>query len=564
MTCMFAICTIGYAEFLNNGVKVENNSDLTYYLNIDYDGVDETAQSSSDTVTINVKSDIIEVTDKLPQGFTYKGIVETDTGQIGAFKRSDGTTCYGYVVDGIDGIRYDSQNHTISFKVRDLGAGCRLTVGIIVTTPISVTGRMDFYNSFSAFENFLFKISNRVHVFMGGDEVTTYKVKYEYIGDVPENAPVLEDYDYAGGTNISVLEAVNILGYEFSGWDTDDVNVSNETFIMPDRDVTFKGSFIPKTKYQVKYEIDGDIPKGYIVPKTESFYEFANVEVNSLKQGDIVNGYIFEGWKTTDVEILENIFHMPNKNVLIKGKFRRVSYTVSYAFEGIDIPEAGDSLLPDSETYYPGDIVTINNIQDVNGYKFLGWYSADKFKMPEHDVIIYGEWIKCNGLFEPIITKKILNKSEEYYLNDKVLFEIEITNAADYDIKNVVIHENNDLATFINGDDYVVNESHTATIPLIKGNESVIVRAEYIVTKESPKIEKNEVEILGALADDDYLFNNSKEYKASVEFRINNEENIDVPKTSNESRDIITTFLLFVIAGLYISIFGYHKLKKKN
>lgn len=559
--CIFTFSIIAFAESLDNDVKVEANSDLTYYLSIDYDGVDELARVSNDSAKVNIQSDIIEVTDKLPQGLTYKGIVETDDGTIGAVTRNDGSACTGYVIDGINGIKYDNQNHTVSFKVKNLEAGCRLTVGIIVTTPNSVTGRMDFYNTFSAFEDSLFKVSNRVHVYMGEDNITAHKVKYEYIGDIPENAPVLPgDYDYASGTNVNVLADINLLGYEFSGWDTDDVNVSDGTFIMPDGDVTFEGSFTPKAKYVVKYEIKGEIPEGYVVPNEESYYELANVKLDLLKQGDVVNGYRFLGWDTNDVEILDDSFQMPNKNVLIKGAFERISYTVSYAFKGNVIPKNSDSLLPSSKKYYPGDSVTVLEIPDVEGYKFLGWYSSSQFKMPDNDVIIYGEWIKSNGLFEPKINEIIINKSEEYQLDDIVKFKITVTNTADYDIKNVMVRENNEMASFTEGDNYLLSSTHVVTIPTIKSKETIDIYAEYIVTKESPSIEKNEVEIVGALADG-YQLNTDKEYKDSVEFKINN---VDVPKTSNESREIIITCLLLVIAGLYISIFGYHKLQKKK
>ena len=55
---------------------------------------------------------------------------------------------------------------------------------------------------------------------------------------------------YASGSNVSVLGDVNLLGYDFSGWDSSDVEVNNGIFTMPDKDVTFKGSFSKKNKYQ--------------------------------------------------------------------------------------------------------------------------------------------------------------------------------------------------------------------------------------------------------------------------------------------------------------------------
>ena len=455
LTCIFMFNMLVSADNLENDVKKED-SDLIYYLTVDYDGVDENANVSSDNATLNILSDYIEVTDKLPQGLAYKGIVETESGTIGAIKRSDESLCSGYVVDGINGIKYDSNTHAISFKIKNLQAGCSITVGVIVTTPTSVNGRMDFYNSFNAFENNLSKISNQVHVYMGSDNVSTYKVTYEYTGDIPQGVPNLPDEMlYASGSNVSVLGDVNLLGYDFSGWDSSDVEVNNGIFTMPDKDVTFKGSFSKKNKYQVKYEIEGDVPKNYIIPNMKEYYENTNVSVDTLKAGDIVNGYKFLGWSTKDIEINDDVFIMPNKNVIFKGKFERISYKVSYAYQGQVVPPG--ATVPETKEYYPGEKVKLESPKDVNGYNFLGWYSKDNFTMPEEDVIIYGEWIVSKGLFEPKITKEIINKSDEYRLGEEVKFKIVVTNTVEFDIKNVIVKENNNLSKFSENDDYILD-----------------------------------------------------------------------------------------------------------
>jgi len=556
LTCIFMFNMLVSADNLENDVKVKEDSDLIYYLTVDYDGVDENANVSSDNATLNILSDYIEVTDKLPQGLAYKGIVETESGTIGAIKRSDGSLCSGYVVDGINGIRYDSNTHAISFKIKNLQAGCKITVGVIVTTPTSVNGRMDFYNSFNAFENNLSKISNQVHVYMGSDNVSTYKVTYEYTGDIPQGVPNLPDEMlYASGSNVSVLGNINLLGYDFSGWDSSDVEVNNGIFTMPDKDVTFKGSFSKKNKYQVKYEIEGDVPKNYIIPNMKEYYENTNVSIDTLKAGDIVNGYKFLGWSTKDIEINDDVFIMPNKNVIFKGKFERISYKVSYAYQGQVVPPG--ATVPETKEYYPGEKVKLESPKDVNGYNFLGWYSKDNFTMPEEDVIVYGEWIVSKGLFEPKITKEIINKSDEYRLGEEVKFKIVVTNTAEFDIRNVIVKENNNLSKFSENDDYILNSEHVITIPIIKAGESIIVYAKYIVTEDSLKIENNEVEILGATSDE-YHLNTEKEYKASVEFKTNNRDVI-VPNTL-KGISIISIIIGSII--IFMGIIIYKKNRK--
>lgn len=570
MVCCFTVAV--FAEILDNGTKVQPNSDLTYYLNVDYDGIDDNSNVSSDNATTNVTSDEIEVTDKLPEGLTYKGVVQTESGQIGAVKRGDNTSCSGYVVDGVNGIRYDENTRNISFKVKDLGAGCRLTVGIITTTPsvddpntIPVETRREFYNTFSAIEKDLTIVSNQVHVYIGDDDATKYKVEYEYTGDVPSNAPILPvSSEYVSGNSVNVFNNVTLAGYEFSGWTTTDVTVENSKFNMPNHNVKFVGSFTKKNSYKVQYEITSEKPDNYISPADEQYYENDIVNVDTLKNGDIVNGYKFLGWTTEDVNIDNNIFEMPNKDVKIIGSFERLKYKVTYAFQGSVIPDNSDRLLPEVKYYYPGEYVKLENPEEVEGYKFLGWYKKDNFKMPEEDVIIYGEWMVNNGVFEPTITKEIINKKDAYYIGDKVKFKIVVTNTSDYDINSVMIKENTELSTFITGDNYEVLSDHMVKIPTIKSKKDITIYAEYMVTKDSKETEINEVELLGALADNNYTLNTDKEYKASVEFKTI-QQNKPKEHTSNPNTldNIIKYIIVFVVTIVALVILGVLVIKNK-
>lgn len=581
--------TIVFAEMLDNDVKVKPKSDLTYYLNVDYDGVDESATVSSDNGIANVKSGFIEVTDKLPEGLTFKGIVEpvdedgNPVSQIGAVKRSNNSVCSGYVVGGVDGITYDEDTHSISFKVKNLGAGCRLTVGVITTTPeiddpntSVVENRRDFYNVFSAVEDDLSVISNQVHVYMGNDDETLYSVTYEYTGDVPSNAPTLpSEIKYASGSNVGVNSDVNVTGYRFSGWSTSGVTVNNGKFTMPSSNVTFKGSFEALPKYSVTYQIEGEYPESYIIPTSEEYYEGNSVDVDILKEGDIVDGYRFLGWTTDDVNVVDDSFVMPNKNITIKGSFEKISYKVIYRFQGTVIPDNSDELLPLTKEYYPGDIVKLEYPKEVEGYKFLGWYKKDNFKMPSEDVIIYGEWMEVRGLFEPSIQIDIVNKKDIYNIGDKVKFKITVTNNEDYDIKNVMVRNNNELVYFINGDNYEVSSKHLVTIPSIKAKNSIIIYSEYEVTDKSLPEEVNEVEIVGAQADNKYVINTDKKYKANIKFNTTQEEQkeetkkddtskgVSVGSTSNSvPKIILITFSILFIIGLII--FGYSYIKSKH
>ena len=93
--------SFSFAQILENGTRVEENSDLTYYIDVLYDGKDSEAVSSSDEATANVYSDYIYVEDKLPAGLTFKEFVSSGGNSIGAVKRNDpNTSCSGSVVGG--------------------------------------------------------------------------------------------------------------------------------------------------------------------------------------------------------------------------------------------------------------------------------------------------------------------------------------------------------------------------------------------------------------------------------------------------------------------------------
>lgn len=513
-----------FAVPLDDGARVAPNSDLTYYIDVIYDGKDATAVSSSDTVTANVNSDYIYVEDKLPDGLTFKNFVTTSDGTIGAVKRSDGSSCPGYVVGDSAGLVYDDTTRTVSFKVKNLQAGCKLTVGIVTTTPSLPRGkRLDFYNTaFARENNFTFK-SNTVHVFMGDEEATLYTVTYKYTGTVPDGAPVPEVGSYSEGTTVGVEANPTIAGYTFSGWSTSDVTVSNNSFTMPSKNVTFTGSFTAKTKYTVSYSISGTLPEGFVAPTTKSYGAGDDVVLDTLKVGDVINGYRFLGWSST-VDLSDGIFQMPSSNVTIVGRFEQIKYTVSYQFQGAVIPSNADSLLPASATYAPGEIVTVASEPVASGYKFLGWYKSATFEMPEEDVVIYGEWMRFSGYFVPTITITIPNQKSIYQNGEVVNFQITVKNNASIPINDVMIQDYLEGVTFNAGSNYTVLSDKIAKISTIVAGGSVTLTAKFTAGSDVVKDYVNTVELTGAIADNYYYLDTTKDYKVSAHFKVANIE----------------------------------------
>lgn len=706
--CVASIISFSLSTKLDNDTEVEFNSELIYYLDITYDGVDKYGIESNDSTLSRITSDYIYIEDKLPDGLIFNGFVTTEDKTFGAVSRDDyNSVCSGSVIDdstgenkeryfiwkdwnnldittysapwgsfiyadeidivptregytfegwstptfdenlnviytaiykgesanytvewydtegsflkapetrsstiggkvsvtnsdkiingytfdtnnpnniesiilsptnnklklyfrysdqvvnnnyintirlvdneeytyNFHGLHYNEKTRTVSFKVKNLQAGCKLTIGIKTITPSKVDDpsteqielRRDFYNFGISNEKDSTKLSNTVHAWMGSDKVALYNVKYEYTGDIPPiapNPPKLTSYSSKSNVGVAINPIVE--GYHFTGWKTEDVELFNNSFIMPSKNVTFKGSFEKLDKYNVIYEIEGNTPEGYILPSEKSYYIDSFVKLDSLNKGDVFNGYRFLGWNSKDVIINEDqTFIMPEKNVTITGQFEPVTYKVEYRFYDTILPPNSTSLLPETEYYRPGSEVTLKYPLEAEGYSFLGWYKESKFTMPESDVIIYGEWKIQNGVFTPSIEKEIINKQDYYRPGDIVYYNIKVTNNADYPIKDVIVEEKNDRTEFyINAlgcladsinicqTSYIVKTANLVEIPSLASHTSVDVLARYIVSDNDKGIIENEVQIIGALADNYYDLDTKKEYKDTASINI--------------------------------------------
>ena len=542
------IIGISYGAPLYNDEELVQGSELIYYLDVYYDGVDKDGTKSSDTVVSDVNSGYMYIEDKIPNDLTFTGFVTTSNGSIGAVKRSDGSSCSGFVVDDTKeetveegtwnsdnteyyyhGLHYNSSTRTVSFKVKNLKAGCKLTVGIKTlvsdyvdnpNTPDYEEKRIDFYNFATVRDNSMTTISNLLHGYMGKNGVITHSVNYQFTGNVPSNAPELpEGLTYTKGSSVGVSAPIKIEGYTFSGWTTNDVEVTDGSFVMPDHDVTFTGSYTQNSKYKVKYVINGTTPNGYTVPPEKEYYEENSVSIDDLTSN--FNGYTFSGWTTSDVTIGngEKIFIMPNHDVTFTGSFTEIKYHVTYDFIDTILPENADSLKPQPEEYSKGATVTLPTIEDVMGYHFIGWYKENNFVMPDEDITVYGEWKVQNGTFEPTIEIEIVDPKEVYRGDDVIKFKITVTNNASYPITDIIIKENNSDVAFINGDDYEVQSKHFARIEELAPGASKSVYSEYKVLKNDLNKLNNEVELVGALAENYQILKESN-YKRSVSFDV--------------------------------------------
>lgn len=519
-------------------LKVEENSNLTYYLEIMYDGNDKNLVTSSNSTTAEIYSDTINIEDTLPNGLIFKNFVKSSNESIGSVKRSDGTPCSGYVVGGYNGLKYDEQSRKVSFTIKDLKAGCKLTVGIVTQTPKFSDyniDRIDFYNTAYATENKVTVSSQTLHSYMQNASAQLYSVNYEYTGDVPDNAPDIHTKQYVHGQTIGVESVPSIHGYTFSGWTSEDVQVNNGTFIMPNKNITFTGKFTKIPDYKVTYIIEGDTPDNYIVPVEKKYIANEIIALDSTPKGKEYGDYIFNGWiLPNNIRLNNNEFIMPNNDIVIKGSFtKKKLYTVKYKFVGNYIPKNYAKLLPKTQTYAEGDTVSITKInnkavckyRDSKTYKnckFEGWSIDKDFTMADENIVITGKWNSDDLVFTPSIEKKIIEKKNHYKKNEKVRFIVNITNNDNVTLYNVKLKEKLKGASFVSGDGYNIVDNDTVIIPKINPYEEFSVYSEYLAGNDIYTIMNNEVLIVSAKGSNNYILNPDKQYIAKASFVVAN------------------------------------------
>lgn len=573
------------AEAVLDGMRVQEDSELTYYLKVKYDGVDRQGVESSDSVTSEVRSGVIDVSDQIPDGLIFQHFVESDDGSFGAVERGNpNVACAGTLIDDTGdttgwnagntefvyhGLHYNASTRKVTFRVRNLKAGCQLEVGIVTRTPTLGENelRRDFYNHANVLEGSLGNISNTVHTWIGRD-VATYKVIYSYTGEVPDGAPAAPaEMQFAEGSINSLEAAPEVNGYQFSGWTTSDVEVVSGQYVMPSQEIHFVGSFTEKPKYTVHYAISGDAPASYEAPLDKDYGEGDTVEVDSyFSAGSVLDGYTFSGWSTSDATISGGAFTMPADDVTLTGSFTRIKYKVKYQFIGTVAPANASSLLPAQAEYYPGEEVTIAPKPTAEGYQFSGWYGkSGDFTMGESDVTLTGEWSVLGSYFQPTITHIIENPKTKYVFGNTVEFKITITNTASFPISNVVVGLELEGAKFVPLRSYTIQSDQMAVIPTLAAGASQDLSAEFTIPTNDDVDYTSVAVLMGATAENNNRMDTSDEasasYRAPVSF--SSERIVAPPPMTGATLKNLLPFIIIAVVGIAGATTAFVIKKKK-
>ena len=219
-------------------------------------------------------------------------------------------------------------------------------------------------------------------------------VTYSYSSETdatPPTVPVTVNYRY--GQTVSVDAGVPVLsGYDFSGWESTDVEVTDGLFSMLDKPVAFTGTWKARSD----------------VPYTVEFYQ-QNIEDDGYTLVDTFNGEgtvggnvphkEFEGYtETPDSVTAEGSFKIKSDGTgILKLYFDRAICSVTYAYAGET--DATPPALPETTTCRYGQTVSVDtNTPVLPGYDFSGWETTDAevtdglFSMPDKPVTFTGTW----------------------------------------------------------------------------------------------------------------------------------------------------------------------------
>ena len=172
----------------------------------------------------------------------------------------------------------------------------------------------------------------------------------------------------AKGSTVTLNESPNA-GYHFKEWQSSDVTVSsNNTFTMPEKDVTVKAIF------------EADEPATYTVTINNDGHGTASADNASAAEGKTITltatsdaGYRFKEWQSTDVTVTDNKFTMPAKAVTVTAVFEAIpTYTVTFKMNGHGTQVADQTVEDGNKATKPDDPA-------ASGWTFGGWYADATF-----------------------------------------------------------------------------------------------------------------------------------------------------------------------------------------
>ena len=221
---------------------------------------------------------------------------------------------------------------------------------------------------------------------------------------------------------------------------------------------------VPPTTYSITVTNDGN---GTAAASASSAAPNTTITLTSTPK----EGYIFDAWESNDVEIVNNTFTMPSKNVSIKATFKLIppeAFSITVTTVGSGTASA------DKTSAYAGEVINLTQ-KAGTGYYFAGWDSEEvmvsdnSFTMPAENVTVTAmfDLITLYITIEDVDNGYIMGEVEVKYGSDAAFT---IVADDDYIVESLVIDGKSEAAagTYVFSK---VTESHTigATFKYVKG-----------------------------------------------------------------------------------------------
>ncbi len=179
----------------------------------------------------------------------------------------------------------------------------------------------------------------------------TYTITYQVEG----MEDVVASYEY--GSEVVVPELNLPLGTVIEGWETEMPKT------MPAENLVLK-AIIKVEKYTITYQAEG---------MEDVVVLYAKGEKVEMPTDPVLEGHTFAGWDKVIPE------EMPAENLVIKAKFTKNSYNVTFKVEG------SDDIV---QSFEYGTMVTAPEVTTIEGYEFAGWDQELPVSMPAKDLVI--------------------------------------------------------------------------------------------------------------------------------------------------------------------------------
>lgn len=180
----------------------------------------------------------------------------------------------------------------------------------------------------------------------------TYTVTYQ-VFNRPSTYTVPETKSYKYGDSVTAADIPSIEGYNFTGWNCSQVDVSSGSFIMPAENVVIEGTFSEKGKVTLTYNPNG--ATSGTVPGSVWDYDELNATIADNIGKLAQTGYKFNGWKDSKgtVYAIGNSYTFKQDTVLY-AQWLKDSFNVKYY-------EADGTTLITTHTYEYRDSVNVGN-----------------------------------------------------------------------------------------------------------------------------------------------------------------------------------------------------------